>query len=117
MTFDLVDRVVLVGGEPEPAYRHGVARPGFEFPAVAGAVEHEKSGRWESDTAAPREREAAVGLLDEVVEITFPAMVEVAEEHQPTAVVHERPMREVYGAHAAQVAVRGHDAQDEAEAQ
>ena len=45
-------------------------------------------------------------LLDEVVEVGVPAVVEVAEEQQAAAVVDERPMCEVDGSHAAEVAVR-----------
>ena len=106
IALDLVDREIAVGAVPEPAYRHRVAGPRLELAAVARAVEHQEAGRREADAAAPGEREAAMRLLDEIVEVAFPAMIEVAEEHQSTAVVHERPVGEMNRAHAAEIAVR-----------
>ena len=42
VTFDLVHRIFLVGAEPEPANRHGIARPDFELAAMAGAIDTRK---------------------------------------------------------------------------
>src|ERR1700712_4165060 len=67
--FDLIDRVKRVGAEPEPADGHGMPRPGLELASMTGAVEHQKAGRRKSDAAAPCERQAAMRLLDKIVEI------------------------------------------------
>jgi hypothetical protein len=92
-----------------------MARPVLELEAVARAIEHEEARRREAHAAAPGEGEAAMRLLDEIVEIGLPAMVEIAEEHQPAAIVDERPMGEMNGAHAAEIAVGGDHPQHQAE--
>src|SRR6476659_8246468 len=51
-------------------------------------------------------------LLDEVIQIAFTTAVEVAEENQPAAIAHNGPMREVDGAHAGEITIYGHDAQN-----
>src|SRR6478672_5256713 len=115
VALDLVDGEVLVGAEPKPAHRHGVARPGLELAAVTRAVEHQEASWWKADTAAPRECQSTMRLLDEVVEITVPAVVEVREEHQPAAIVHKRPMGEVNRAHATEVSVGRLNPQEQAQ--
>ena len=117
IALDLVDREITVGAVPEAAHRHRVTGPRLELPAVARAVEHEEAGRRKADAAAPGERQSAMRLLDEVVEVAFPAMIEVAEEHQAAAIVHEGPVGEMDRAHAAEIAVRRDDPEHQAEAQ
>ena len=58
-----------------------------------------------------------MSLLDEIVEIAVPAVIEVAEEHQAAAVVHESPMGEVHGAHAAEIPVGRNDAEHQSQTQ
>src|SRR5438874_1473564 len=100
VALDLIDREVLVGAEPESADRHGVPRPGLELTAMAGAIEHQKAGWWEAHSAAPRQGQAPMRLLDKIVEIAVPAVIEIAEEQQAAAVVQECPMGKVDRAHA-----------------
>src|SRR5437868_1057170 len=89
VAFDLVDGQIAIGTEPEAADGHRVARPLLELAAMAGAVEDEEARGRKADAAAPRQRQSTMCLLDEVVEIAVPALIEVGEEDQPAAVVDE----------------------------
>src|SRR5947207_12387564 len=94
-----------------------MARPGLELPAVAGAVEHEEPDGRKADAAAPGEGEAAMRFLDKIVEIALPAMIEVAEEDQPAAIVHEDPVSKVDRSHAPEITIRRGGAHDQTQAQ
>src|SRR4051794_33210739 len=117
MTLDLVDRVIGVGAKPESADRHRMARPCLELAAMTCAVHDKKPSRGETDAAPPCKGQAAMCFLDEIIEIAVPAIVEVREEHQPTSIVDEGPMGEVNRAHAAEIAVRRHHPQYEAQSE
>src|SRR3982751_754396 len=105
VALDLIDRQFRIGAVPEPADRAGGERPVLELSAVTRPVKDEKARRREPDAAAPGQRQTSVRLLDEIVEIAAPAMVEIAEEQQTASVVQESPMREMHGAHAAEIAI------------
>src|SRR5438045_9505778 len=94
-----------------------MARPGLELPAVAGAIEHEEPGRRKADAAAPAAGEAAMRLLDKIVEIALPAMIEVAEDDQPAAMVHADTVSKVDSSHAPETTIRRPGARAQTQAQ
>ncbi len=63
-----------IGLIPRVPHRHPRARPGFENRAVERLRE--------ADAAAPDHHDALVEILEEIIEVRFPAAVVVAEEHQ-----------------------------------
>ena len=90
-----------------PGVGHGltIARDSLKSRAVTGAAVDEPFGARKIDGIAPDRGQAYTGFVDEVVQIIFPAAVEVAEEEQPPAIVDDGPVGKVNARNTAQLAV------------
>src|ERR1700733_6377311 len=89
-----------------------MSRPGLEQTSVCRTLIDQKARVRKADAICPGKCQSGMRLLDEIIEIAFPAAVEIAEERQPAAIAEDGPMGEMDRTHAGEIAICLRNAQD-----